>query len=138
MLETKPMLQGSGCPTTGMVPHVSLCTLIIFFNRHGIKEGFTGKGEDDHNGSNLSIQTMVSNPTENEYKEPFTSVELNRLTKKSTRGVTPSDQCKKIEASCMAGFRQQLERGLSGRASVLVINTRSKDIQKNYKSAWDK
>ena len=91
MLETKPMLQGSGCPTTGMVPHVSLCTLTIFFNRHGIKEGFTGKGEDDHNGSNLSIQTMVSNPTENEYKEPFTSVELNRLTKKSTKGVTPSD-----------------------------------------------
>ena len=87
-------------------PHVFPYAPSPFCLREGIKEGFTGKGENNRNNFNLSIPTMVCHPIENEYREPFTSAELNRLTKKTTKGVTPSDQCKKIEVSCMAGFRQ--------------------------------
>lgn len=55
------------------------------------------------------------------------------------RQVTPSHQSKKIKASCMTGFRQQLKRKeVLERASDLVINTRRKSTQKSCKSARKK
>ena len=82
---------------------------------------------------------MVCSPTINGHKKHFTSVELKRLTETFTKRVTPSDQCKKVAASFMAGTKQQLEtEGLSRWASDFVINAKRKDTQKNYKSACNK
>ena len=55
------------------------------------------------------------------------------------RQVIPSYQSKKIKASCMTGFRLQLKRKeVLERASDLAINTKRKNTQKNYRSAWKK
>ena len=136
LMEARPKQFGLRCFATNLVPQTSLRFSPIFTDTQGKKEGRVGESPFfDTDSTNLVEPDMV--PTVNSFvneKSPtltstFKSLkELSRETSKSNN-----------EVYCLDYYRQHLaKKGISERASNLILLSRREGTNSNYCSSWNK
>ena len=91
VLETRSTLQSSGCIQQDWIHlfRYAFPPTAVYLGGRGINAGLAGQGSYDSCSSHLTNLTIVRKPAKNEYKDPFTSTKLTRITK-DPQGELPS------------------------------------------------
>ena len=115
-----------------MNSQVSLCLPAILSNRESCKEGGTGQSKNNINDPHMKIPVLVSNSTQNEYKESSPSTKFKKFTTKPPGGISSVGSDRKVSLRCLAGFQQQLAaKGILRRATQRVTVAKRKKTQSN-------
>ena len=138
-MEARPKQFGPRCIATNLVPQTPLCFSPIFTDTQGTREGRVGVSRFfDTDSTNLAEPDMV--PTVNSFvneKSPTLTSTFKSLKEPSRRNTHPSSKSHN-KVSCLDYYRQHLaKKGISERASNLILSSRREGTNSNYCSPWN-
>ena len=138
VVETGPLLYGSGCPATKMDTYVPLCFSPIFANQESFKENKRGQSYCNSHYSNMAVVILLPLALENEHKKSDLTSSQKHPSHKPSRVNSPTYRIGELKTSDMGNFKQGMEsNGISGKAAKLITNARRASTQARYKWSWN-
>ena len=137
-LENGPLQSGAGCLSTGLEECQRLCISPLLSNRKSIEENNIRPSQSGSNNTSLAGAALVSNSPSTVGHESNPSPNGERSSE--TPRQRSSSCLKQIpKADCMDVVRKQLaSKGISEKATTLIIDSRRSGTRSHYKSAWGK
>ena len=141
LVESRPVQQSNRCSLTGLVEvSTSLCFPSILTDSQNLEKGTRGKSARvDPCNSNMAGPDLVYRTLGNVSSQPsFVTSTKSSLVESGGRNA-PTCSKPLTKTSGVDGFRDRLEKkGISTRASNLIVACRRKSSNSTYSSAWNK
>ena len=138
LLENGSFQSGTGRLSAGLEESQRLCVSPLLPNRKSVKESRIRSGQCCSNTTNLAGAVLVSDSPSIISYEPDSPTN-GRRSFKTPGEHSPSSLEQVPKVDCMGVVREQLaSKGVSEKASDLIINSRRSGTRSHYKSAWGK
>ena len=138
-MEDRSLQPGSGCATGMLESSKRVCISPLFFNREGSLESSHRSGHNYSYNTSLANTGLVSTTIKafNEKSNP--SSKITGSLGKPTGGIPFSRKKSKLATSGLDSVRKNLQaKGVSEKASSLILSSRRDGTTSHYESAWRK
>jgi len=139
VMETRPLLPKRRCfsDKLGTEPKLRLPTILPHRSSSG--QVSKGAGRNDSGDTSVAGTTMVSKTLADVCSTTPSCAVISNFVVGTSGSTTPLDEGGISKSSGLACFRKTLEtEGISGKAAVLISNSRRKGSISHYESAWGK